>query len=420
MIHTINKFGNNIAWSLILITFLAGIAYSLYLGNHFKYYDEKEYFLIAENIAKRGMFSINDDEPTAWRPPGYPFILAPFIWAGADVIECRIVNFAFFCLGLYLIYRFLARHSKLAGVLGIVLALGYPVLFYAAGTLYPQTIAGTLSLLLIYLLFADDEELTPLQVLLAGALTGVLILIVPTYIMSFILTALWILFINKRERWSSLFTYIVAVILMLTPWTVRNFALFGDFVFISTNGGINFLLGNSANSEANLGVNVDLSNYKRPRHFDEAQTDKLMRYYAFKHIYQHKWESLKLYVSKFVNYFNYRNVLATVSEASKTREITMLITYGFLLGVALVRLGLGYKYPIRDYEAYIYVLYLFSALFMALFFTRIRFRLPYDLTLVLINARFLAILISNTIQRRGAETQRSQRDRITSELRLPQ
>jgi hypothetical protein len=397
MMHTLNKHGNKIAWVLILFTFLAGVAYSISLKNHFRYHDEKEYFLIAQNIATHGTFSISDDEPTAWRPPGYPFLLAPFIWAGADVIGCRIVNFVFFCLGLYLIYHFLARHSKLAGILGIFLVLCYPVLFYAAGTLYPQTIAGTLSLLLIYLLFAEDEELTPLKVLLAGALTGLLILIVPTYIMSFILTALWILFINKRERWSSLFTYVVAVILMLTPWTVRNFALFGEFVFISTNGGINFLLGNSANSEANLGVNVDLSSYKRPRSFDEAQTDKLMRYYAFKHIYQHRWESLKLYVSKFVNYFNYRNVLATASEASKTRDITMLITYGFLLGVALVRLGLGYKYPIRDYEAYIYILYVFSALFMALFFTRIRFRLPYDLTLVLINARFLAILLSRRL-----------------------
>ena len=98
----------------------------------------------------------------------------------------------------------------------------------------------------------------------------------------------------------------------------------------------------------------------------------------------------KLYGLKFLNYFNYRNTLATRNETSRVRDWIMLVAYGSLLGLAALRLGMHGRWPLSQYEKFAYLLYVLNGAFSALFFTRIRFRIPFDFLLVTIGAIFLA------------------------------
>jgi hypothetical protein len=100
-------------------------------------------------------------------------------------------------------------------------------------------------------------------------------------------------------------------------------------------------------------------------------------------------------VRKFINFFNFRNRLYVHSESSTIRDGVMFITYYLLLLLAGLRLYFFRRYPLTMTEGFLYGLYLCGALLGAIFFTRIRFRLPYDTLLIAIGAIFLGHLSSS-------------------------
>lgn len=386
-----------IANVLIVLTLLLGIAYSLYLGNAIHYYDETEYQEIARNISDHGTVAFNDLEPTAWRPPGYPFILAIFMHLGANTIFLRIVNFIALAISMKLLYSILRPQSGLAALLGIILILAYPVVFYTASTIYPQTIATTL-LLLSILLFYKSKTITTWASIVIGIAQGILILMIPTFIFSLIFLCAWTFLRKIPHRLKTSLLIFVVALLVITPWTIRNYIVFDAFVPVSTNSGINFLLGNSPHTEPNLGVNIDLSEYRAGNSFkNEVEADNYYRDQAFEYIKNNKWKSFKLYIEKFFNYFTTSNVLATASEGSAVRTLVLTLSYGLLLALAIVRLIYTYKSPLTKFEWFLLLFYVLNGASMALFFTRIRFRLPFDFILILFGAPFAAFLLYNFV-----------------------
>jgi hypothetical protein len=75
----------------------------------------------------------------------------------------------------------------------------------------------------------------------------------------------------------------------------------------------------------------------------------------------------------------------------------MLVSYGLLLGLAILRLLGARSIPLTSFERLLLSLYLLSALVHALFFTRIRFRLPFDYALILLAGLFLGKLLGTRI-----------------------
>ena len=376
--------------SFILLTFLGGVAYSLYLGENLIFYDEKEYYNLAQNIAHKGMVSLDGETPTAWRPPGYPFFLAPWISLGATITSLRILNFATYAFSACLVALLLKPYSTLAGLIGVLMMFCYPVLFFTASTLYPQTLGTTLLLLSIWLLF-HKENLSYSSAIGIGAAQGFLTLMIPTFASSVIFTCLWLFTRQIAKPFLKALTIALTAVLILLPWSMRNYLEFNQVVFVSTNGGINLLLGNSPHTRPNSGVNTDLSEYRPSTSFEnEFEADKYYRNQALNYIFNNKMESLKLYGLKLLNFFNYQNEMATQSEETPFREMLMLATYGLLVLIAVVRLMFSFRFPLNNFDYYLILSYLFAGAFMAIFFTRIRFRLPYDPLLILLNARFIA------------------------------
>jgi hypothetical protein len=186
---------------------------------------------------------------------------------------------------------------------------------------------------------------------------------------------------------------------MFGLWTVRNYIALGSFVLTSTNSGENLLVGNSENSVPNGGRMIDISQYEQAAEgLDEVARDRYFLDSALEYIQNHKMRVAKLYVLKVLNYFNFSNTLVTAGEGTTFRDLVMLITYGSLLLLFILRLGLILKYPPTSFEILMITLYLINALVSAIFFTRIRFRLPYDYLLI-INA---ALLVDRFIQSRMA------------------
>lgn len=393
-ITEIRKDGLVLVHMLALCTVLLGAVYSFRLGGNLRYPDEREYYQIAENIVSSWSFSIDGKEPTAYRPPGYPLFLAPFIFLGADVSGLRILNFVLVAVCMYLTYRILSEHaSPLTGVIGVLGVVCYPVLFYTAGTLYPQILGATLFLFIIQRLCGKEVLLR--DFLLAGMAFGYLILTIPFFLFMLLPITLWLYWINVNRCTKKVAFMLVAACIPVLVWCVRNYTVFDSFVLVSTNSGENLLLGNSENTTADSGTNVDIAYYWNESDkmgLDEIGRDKYFQAKAIEWIWNHKTDAIELYCKKFFNHFSYSNDLWVGEEASPFKDKLMLLTYWPLLIVCVVRILMVSQFRLSAFEVLLVGLYIFSGLVYAVFFTRIRFRLPFDFLLICLAAMFMRTL----------------------------
>lgn len=139
----------------------------------------------------------------------------------------------------------------------------YPVEFYTATTLYPQTFGAFLLVTIMLLLFGKDV-FSAKRTMIAGLVAGILVLAIPSFLLALPLVLVCMLIINKDGIGvlsKHCLILLGCTVLVVAPWTLRNAHVFNAFIPLSTNSGINLLLGNSENTEPNMGMNVDVSRY---------------------------------------------------------------------------------------------------------------------------------------------------------------
>ena len=389
---------NSIVLFLIITIIFAGVVYSFHLGDNLNYRDEFAYSDIAQNLISEGQYI---DEKTSnfklrgFRPPGYPLFLALPIFLGAEIPLLRVLNFIALGASIYLLYRILKNiSSKFAGLVGALLVFFYPVLFYTASLLYPQTIASFLLLLILFLLSNSqkDEKISIKKFSLLGIIAGFLILMVPNLIFSVFLVACSIFFIQQQGKLKAITAMLISTCLIISIWSVRNYTVFNRFVFISTNSGINLLTGNSENTTYNSGVNLDRSKYTSQAFkngLDEVERNSYYKSKAIEFVLNNKARAAKLYFMKALNNFNFGNKLYVQSEQDLLKDIIMFISYGFLIIIFIIRLFFLWKFKPSKFEILLILIYLLNPFFLAIFFTRIRFRLPLDFLLIMIVAMFI-------------------------------
>ena len=397
IIFTICTLDNYLLILLIFLVFITGIFYSFYLGNNLRYPDERDYYHLANNIVFHRQYSLDGELSTACRPPGYPLFLSFFILLGADIIYLRILNFIVLGLCIYLIFKILEKQSsRLSATVAAVLIVCYPVLFYTAGTLYPQTFGSFLFLLIIFLLMRNTNS--NLIYAICGLLFGYLILTILSFFFTLFVFTIWFYkrAIGVKKR-SIIITIAIPLILM-GVWCLRNYVVLDGFVGLATNSGGTLLLGNSENTTSNEGATINVSKYlaeARKLQLNEATLDVYYRSKAIEWIVAHKTQALKLFCLKFLNYFNYRNVLWTKTDESSVKDLVMFITYFPLLLLFACRILLIKAFRLSSFEALLIILYFSNALFYAIFITKIRYRLPFDFLLIAVVAIFISKLLIN-------------------------
>lgn len=369
---------------VILAMMISGAIYSYFLGDLFRFTDEKEYYTIAENLLQKGFLTINGSDPSAWRPPAYPIWLSLWMFFGSNIFMLRLINFACLASSALLVYKILQKYPAAIQLLGALLLLIQPLFFFTASTLYPQIFTMFLFLLTLYLL-SKQSPLSYKKVLIIGILYGILTLSVVTFIGSFAVTAIWVVY-KEKNGWKKGFVMSLGLLMVLAPWTLRNALIFHHFIPFSTNGGIAFVLGNSKDTKPNAGGTISLPTFDPEKVRGEVEINSFYQKKAIEYIFDHKWDSLKMYALKFLNYFNYDNQLMTKSEMSSFRHIVLFFSYYALIVLVLLRLMRQKQLPLSKDELYYIVLYVAHGLLLALFITRIRYRLPYDPLLILLAA----------------------------------
>ena len=270
----------------------------------------------------------------------------------------------------------------------------YPLSLYTSTTLYPEAMALLLVTLGLLATLVADRATGPHQVgaaALAGALFGLLSLTAPTYVVIVVPAAVWLLWrrCSRRRVVALVIPLLLATVVLPTAWAIRNEARLGAFAPFTTNGGINLLLGNNPDATATTGVDADISSYEetaRRRGLDEAGRDHYFRGRAVDWIVDHPGRAAVLYGGKLVNFFNFRNRLATEHQQSAFTDAAGALSLYPLLVLFVVRLVGWRRWPARRGEGLLVASYCCVALATAVFTTRIRYRVPVDQLMIAVVA----------------------------------
>lgn len=397
LISFIEKRQNLIIHISAVFLIVAGLIYSYSLGNELRFPDEKAYYTYAVNLTQGLGYTLDGKTPSSWRTPGYPVFLSLFVYCGATPIFLRFLNFIALAACLYVMRSILERTNagKGAAFSGILL-LGYGVLFYTAGTLYPQTLFSLFLLLLFRI--AITREFTYKKAILYGLVGAILIMLHPTAIF---IPPLVVACMILPNNWSLISRGIVSgliIIICFVPWVYRNYLIYDAFIPISAHGGDTLYWGNNPNTNFDAWyetITEDIA--KQTIGMSEVEEDRFYKKKAYEFWKNQPGAAMKLYIKKFLYHFNFQNKYKIQSESSNIKSIIMFVTYYPLLLCLLLRLLFAGKVPLSRAEYLFVTIYLVSALFHAIFLTRIRFRLPYDVLLIT-HIGIMFTLLSNWLQ----------------------
>lgn len=360
--------------SLALV--VVGIFYSLSIaGDNLRFPDERDYIAIATHLLEGVGYSEDGREPSASRPPGYPLALAAMLVPGESIHVVRGLQFAMIAATTALLARLTQPHTVGPAALAatLLVAIGcYPVVLYTAGTLFPQSL---IALLIAGVLALSFGPATFVRHGLAGLLCGWSVLASPTT-----LTVVPLALLVAWRRGGATLVIVVAIGCALLPgaWTARNLVVLGEPIVLSRNLALNL---DNAVLEASH-ADDDVVAAREPDSAFGYGTERLVQLL----------QEPGIYLGKLAGFFAFRNDLATESEESALRDAVMFASYYALLALVAWRILQVRHHPLAAPETAILLLYVATALFHALVFTRIRYRVPFDCLLLLpaVNALWIA------------------------------
>lgn len=402
--------GRQLAIGAVALSVVLAGGYALLLGDQLRYYDEQEYASLARSLAEGHGFSYDNVHPSAYRPPGYPLLLgAAYLSTSGSVLGMRLVGVLALAGTVWLVYLLGRRaHSRAVGALASLIVACYPLLVYTSTTLYPQVPAVCLLLLQIELALraTTAKGMAPTRyrwtcTVTAGFAGGLMALTVPTHGPSAAAVILWLAWrhrrsIDRRSIYQVLAVMTIAVAVLPVAWGVRNAVELHALVPVSTNTGMNLLLGNSEHVTPGAGRASDISDYTQQAaalQLDEVEQNQYYTQAALGWISEHPRKAITLYLGKVVNTFSFSNELATPGQSSTTKDLLSALTYYPLLALSLVRVLLMRRWPLRPVEKLFVGLVIANVLLQALFFTRLRFRVPLDVLTILLAATAMGYIL---------------------------
>lgn len=196
-----------------------------------------------------------------WQPPGFPLLLGcVYRVVGVHILAAKCVLAVFASLNCVMVWWLGTRafSRRVGTIAGLMLALYGPFLFYST-QLLPVGMAMTLNLLALVLWMRGGQRGGWANRLALGLVIGAAVITVPNSGVIW-LAVLWTqvravaLPGQARRAVAAASLTALGLLIPIGATTVRNYAASGEFVIISTNGGINFFLGNNAHADETVAI----------------------------------------------------------------------------------------------------------------------------------------------------------------------
>ena len=229
------------------------------VGERFAFGDSLSYWSLAESISQGEPYVYGTYDAKIFRAPGYPLLMAPlfWLWGGEPpLMAARLIGVACGTLGVWGVW-WLARRlfGARAGNVAAFVAAIYPGAVAMSALVLSESVFCPLVVLQLALWVAAWQETRQGRAVglavLAGAVAGVATLVRPEWLL-FTPFALVVGLLLCRDRYRQIRLGAVAVLALLvvmTPWWVRNAAASGRFVPTTLQVGVSLYDG--LNPQAN-------------------------------------------------------------------------------------------------------------------------------------------------------------------------
>ena len=378
--------------------------------------DDKDYDAIARSLVHGDGFAL-DGKPTAFRLPGYPLLLAAtyavFGDSKAPIRMLQVIADVFSCLLLFSIGKKVFSEKVGLAAAGI-LAL-FPIQVLYVSHLMTETIFTTILLLIVWMVVAKENESHVLaESIILGVLTGLGMLIRTTVALIPLVIFLY------RSRNGNLFKSNVrslaivaaSAFIIISPWLIRNYAVFHR-LSLTSNTGVNFWMGN--HSGASGAYSFPKENNPLIAVADDFDRSDLGFKLGFEFVRSHPLESFILEGKKIAHFFaadywllmtmEYKPEWASAQNAGAvfTRLSIVDIIILHLPFVAVILLGtFGLVCPAGKDEKNFFFLRALLLYWLAvhlLIYADARYRFPIVPIFILAAAYGWCILRENTFQR---------------------
>jgi len=195
--------------------------------------DWKEYDLVGLSLASGTGFTIYG-QPYLIHPPGYPLFLGVlYLLFGHSYAAVKVAQSLLGALTCVLILLIGERvFTKRVGLVAAAIAAVYPHLVYYTGLLMSEVLFVFLSTLFLYALAMLRENFTLRRMAFAGVILGLASLTRPMlmFIPALLLFWVWIECRSTKRALVVTATLWLWMVVVILPWTVRNYVVTGSVV----------------------------------------------------------------------------------------------------------------------------------------------------------------------------------------------
>ena len=186
--------------------------------------------------------------------PLYPYFLAfVYVVLGHSqfaAVAVQLMMGAGSCVLVFLIARRLAG-IHVAVTTSLILAFYGPLLFFD-GLLLSEFLGTFTNLVWLYVLVRTEGKFRPRDFFVAGVFLGLSTLARASAVIFFPAIFLWLARysgVAQRRTWVCFGTLVLGTCLVTAPVTLRNYVTGNDLVLVTSNGGLNFYIGNNEKAD---------------------------------------------------------------------------------------------------------------------------------------------------------------------------
>jgi len=396
MVDTANSKDNR-KWLMIILALgvlVRLVVVFVFFGTYTPEHDAGHWHAMAQNfLSGRGL--LVDENKMAYRTP-LPALYFAAIYAvfGTSILAVQIANIVLGVCTVWLVYDLVSRcFGVLSARWAALFASFYPpILLYTAQLLSetPVLMLIALTLWLVWLLRGHSG----IWFILVGIVSGLAVLTRQSALAVAVFIAVWTVLDRRRRQWLSRVSpalFMLAFLaLTVAPWTLRNYVVLGEFVPLTSGGGISLWIANNPKADGAGVENVPSTPHLSA--LPESKRGPAYQRLAMQYIRENPGRFAQLSLRRLIYFWH----LGYHGEGAA--EVVFLVIYLPMLGLAAVGCWAGWRFNRNAVLLLLSVPVTLTVVHMV-FLPVGRYRLPAELIVCMFAGVGIALNASKVIKR---------------------